>query len=114
MLIKGMSAAASGLSVEATCLNQTAHNIANVNTDGFQPGRVEQADVQGGGVRVTGITQMPAGPTIDTGDGEVQVSGTDLGTEMVNLITTERSAEANMKTIQTADEMLGTILDVKG
>ena len=46
--------------------------------------------------------------------GALQGSGTDLAREMVNMIIGQRSFEANIKTVQTADEMLGTIFDVVG
>jgi flagellar hook protein FlgE len=46
--------------------------------------------------------------------GALRGSGTDLTRSMVDLITDQRTFEANTKSIQTADEMLGTILDVVG
>ena len=44
--------------------------------------------------------------------GALQGSGTDLAREMINLITSQRSFEANLATIATYDDMLGSILDV--
>jgi len=46
--------------------------------------------------------------------GALQASGTDIVSEMVGQITAQRSFEANLKTIRTGDEMLGTILDIVG
>lgn len=46
--------------------------------------------------------------------GALQTSGTDIVSEMVGQITAQRSFEANLKTIRTGDEMLGTILDIVG
>lgn len=45
--------------------------------------------------------------------GALQTSGTNLAHEMVDQIVTQRAFEANIRTIQTADEMLGSILDIK-
>lgn len=46
--------------------------------------------------------------------GALQASGTDVAVEMVGMITSERAAEANAKAIQTQDEMLGVVLNLKG
>lgn len=44
--------------------------------------------------------------------GGLETSNVDLAEEMVNQTLSERGAEANIKTIQTANEMLGTIMDM--
>ncbi len=44
--------------------------------------------------------------------GALQASGTDIGTEMVNLIIGQRSFEANVKAVQTHDEITSTVLDI--
>jgi flagellar basal-body rod protein FlgG len=62
MPMDGINAAVSALRVTERRQNQTAHNVANVSTPGFTPRRVEQADMQGGGVQVTGTTALPGGP----------------------------------------------------
>ena len=46
--------------------------------------------------------------------GALQASGTDLASEMVNLITTQRSFEANVRAVQTWDETVGSVLDIVG
>ena len=45
--------------------------------------------------------------------GALQGSGTDLAREMVNQIVDQRTFEANVKSIQTYDDMVGAILDIK-
>jgi flagellar basal body rod protein FlgG len=45
--------------------------------------------------------------------GVLQASGTDLAREMVEQIVTQHSFAANIKTIQTVDQMLGSILNIK-
>jgi flagellar basal body rod protein FlgG len=238
MPIEALQSAASALKVTQRRTSQTAHNLANVSTPGFAPGRVEQAETAGGGVRATATTPLPGGPLVSSGrpldlaldgggffvledgaggrlytragnfqlnaqgdlvdprgravaggvnvppeaasvhvtaqgqmqalaaDGQVlaqgqlqtatfgnpaglepvggnafqatgasgppllgqpgapgagrvvsgalQASGTGLASSMVNLMIDQRTFEANTKSLQTADEMLGTILDVKG
>jgi flagellar basal body rod protein FlgG len=45
----------------------SAHNVANASTSGFQPRRLDQADTAGGGAQITGSTQMPGGPLVTSG-----------------------------------------------
>jgi flagellar basal-body rod protein FlgG len=44
--------------------------------------------------------------------GFLEDSNVDLASEMVDQITAEAGFKANVKTLQTADEMLGTIIDI--
>ena len=44
--------------------------------------------------------------------GGLEASNVDLAREMVNQTLSQRGAEANVKSIQTANEMLGTVLDM--
>ncbi len=64
MAINGIAASLSGLQVSTTRVSQTAHNLANLSTPGFSPGRVEQAELSQGGATLTGITSLGAGPVI--------------------------------------------------
>jgi flagellar basal-body rod protein FlgG len=64
MPLDGIHAAVSALRVTEKRVSQTAHDLANVSTPGYTPRRVEQADMQGGGVQVTGTTALPAGPIL--------------------------------------------------
>lgn len=105
----------------------TAHNVANVNTDGFDPSRVHLEDGPGGeGVAVSAITKAGASswvtrrePPLEQGaqaasasQGE-RPSGTEVSREMVNLIRNQRGLEANAVFFRNAHEMLGAVMDVK-
>lgn len=96
----------------------TAHNIANVNTEGFSPQRVDlQSGPQGYGVEVGSITQsseapLPAVPPEPRVEVVEIPSGTDTATEMVNLIRQENSFAANAQAIRAQDDMAGTVLDM--
>jgi len=46
--------------------------------------------------------------------GGLEASNVDLATEMVDQTLAQRGVEANVKTIQTADEILGTVMDLIG
>jgi flagellar hook protein FlgE len=45
--------------------------------------------------------------------GELEQSNVDLATEMTNMITAERGYQANSRVISTADEMLGTLVQMQ-
>ena len=57
-----------------------------------------------------------AGPFIlnNTGYGpaQLELSNVDLGEEAVNQILAQRGFEANLSLLKTADEMLGSLLDI--
>jgi flagellar basal-body rod protein FlgC len=116
-MIGAIQSALSGLTAFSTQVAVTAHNVANVTTDGFKKSRTELIAVESGGVRPAIQKDETAGPTIlnDTGYGpaQLELSNVDLAEETVNRIIGQRGFEANIQTVKTADEMLGTILDIR-
>ena len=106
-----------GLAAFATQIAVTAHNLANVNTNGFKKSKTELVAVETGGVLPVVQKDKSAGPSIltNTGLGPVQLelSNVDLGEETANQILAQRGFEANISTLKTADDMLRTILDIK-
>ena len=56
MPIDGIQAAVSGLKAAQKKQNQSAHNVANVSTPGYQPKRVNQATLANGGVQTVGTS----------------------------------------------------------
>ena len=115
---------ASALGVHSWGMAIGTHNVANVNTDAFEPQRVHYADApEQRGVRLNAVSQgdglarlsgqgnvsgVLAGDTLSISPG-----GTDLAREMTSMIGTQRSYEANAVAVRTADEMLGTVLDIR-
>lgn len=116
-MISGINAALSGATAHQRKVDTAAHNLANVSTDGFQKSRVEMQE-QSGGVRASSQQVTTPGPQrphpTDPGAPPVAGSNVDLGEEMVALISGERGFEANLKTLETQDQMLGTLLDMVG
>jgi len=110
-------------------MGSTAHNLANVLTNNFKAGRMTYGELSNrSGVRAEGPQPMGAsGPLVPYGpglpplqnanpavpEGFVEGSNTDVATEMVNLIVNSRTYQANAQTVRTADEMLGTVIDLK-
>jgi flagellar basal-body rod protein FlgC len=107
----------SGLGAYAKQVEVSANNVANVNTDWFKKSHAELVSVETGSVLPVVRKDDSAGPTVlrDSGYGSTQVelSNVDLGEEVVNQIIAQRGFEANLKTIKTADDMLGSLLDIK-
>jgi flagellar hook protein FlgE len=91
--------------------------VANVNTDGFKKSRTEFVALETSGVIPVVRKDDSAGPMVlrDSGYGppQVELSNVDLGEETVNQILAQRGFEANISTLKTVDDMLGTILDIK-
>ncbi|TKB73354.1 MAG: flagellar biosynthesis protein FlgC [Nitrospira sp.] len=116
-MIGAIHSALSGLTAFSTQIDVTAHNVANVNTNGFKKSRTELVAVETGGVLPVIQKNQSAGPFIlnNTGYGpaQLELSNVDLGEEAVNQILAQRGFEANISTLKTVDDMLGTILDIR-
>ncbi|WP_419787583.1 flagellar basal body rod protein FlgC [Pseudodesulfovibrio sp.] len=87
-----------------------ANNMANMNTDGFKASSVEfESGPEGQGVRVADIRQSTtAGPLVNGVEG----SNTDVGREMVDMISRADSFSANVAAIRASDEMTGHLLNM--
>lgn len=123
--ITGSGASLSALRAFGVKSQVTANNVANVNTDEFNKSRVDMVEGRPEGVDVTiskpgsaekGNFEAPEAGENTAGEaaGEKKLSNVDIGEEMVNMMTTETSYAANTKVVQSKDEMLGTLIDMKG
>lgn len=94
-------------------LRASAHNTANVETDGFTTERVLGTSAPGGGVRATigqrqasgqdrTIAESLPGPQNDV----------NLVRETVNRIAAVRSFEANAKVVRTQDQLSQSLVDL--
>ncbi len=125
-----MNLGASAMNAHSWGMAVTAHNVANVNTAGFAPQHAVYATGSGGrGVRLDAVLQdsgvvgrLPAevrnNPAVSAAPASVESDfvnpgGTDLGREMTQMISTQRTYEANAQVVRTGDAMLGTLLDLK-
>ncbi len=101
-----------------TKLGVTADNIANVNTDGFKKNRASLNEDHNGGVRVEISRDESLGFRYDVvQNGEMlekETSNVDLTEEIPDLMITKRAYQANLKTLKTQDQMLGSLLDTMG
>ncbi|MDR1040982.1 MAG: flagellar biosynthesis protein FlgG [Deltaproteobacteria bacterium] len=123
-----MYSSVTALDAFSTGTQVTAHNLANVLTDGFNAGRTVYQDLPrySGTAAQTQTRLGPDGPLVPwqglprdpatpawVPDGFVEGSNTDVAREMVNMIVTHRGYQANAKVIHVADSMMGTVIDLK-
>ena len=117
MLI-GMYSSISGMRALEKQVEGAAHNTANVNTDGFKKTRVSLLEGKPFGVTAHTERINTPGPqvyeTTASGNELVEKSNVDLAEELPTLSISRRYYQANIKTLQVQDEMLGSLLDVKG
>ncbi len=110
----GMDAALSALKAFGKKLDVTSNNIANVNTDGFKKTRAVLEDANPG-VRVTLSRVNTPGdliPVVAGSAGPKESSNVDLPEEIVDLAISKNGFQANLKTIQAEEEMLGSLFDI--
>ena len=112
-MISALNGSISALKAFVTKLGVTADNIANANTDGFKCNRTTLHEDYNDGVRVELKKDESPGLRYDAiEDGkkvEKETSNVNLATEIPDLMLTRRAYQANLKTIETQDEMLGSL-----
>lgn len=109
--------ALSGLSAFQKKSDVIANNVANANTDNFKKSRTNLSESPNGGgvsahisqIRTPGIPKeiVQENETI-----EVETSNVDLGEELTEMIPAAAGYRANLATIKTHQENLGTLLDI--
>ena len=124
----------SGLAAQAKRLAVSASNLVNMRSAGvdpaatdpaatdqaFRPQRTIDVAQPGGGVRAEVVPiSPPSVPLFDPGDpradadGVVHLPNVSLEEELVTQIAAKRAFQANLRTLQAQDEMLGALLDLK-
>jgi len=87
-----------------TYMNNSANNVANLNTDRFVP--------QNTVIKESGKDSTQA-ITSRADDNKSEKSQTNLTKEITDQISIEKVTEANVNAIRTQNEMLGSLLDIK-
>lgn len=117
MNIPGFDSALSGMRASQKRLEASGHNVANVNSDTFKSQIVTQHEDKGL-VETTISRDMRKGPEVtrfaNNGEPEkIELSNVDLTKEITDQISSTKNYAANLKTIKTMDEVMGTIIDLK-
>ena len=95
------SIGSSGLQAAQLRLDASANNVANMNTPGYRREVVAQEEVaESAGVHATVQREQDA-------------KGVALEQEAVEQMSATYAFKANLQTIKTQDEMMGSLLDVK-
>ena len=104
--------AQSGLQVASLELAVSANNVANAESDGFVPSRVEEKALPSGGV--SGVVQQAPDPLAEVrADRAVLApSRTDLIQEVLAQSKAAAAYRANLASLRTTDESIGAILGV--
>jgi len=93
------NSALAALAAFGTGLDVTANNIANINTNGFKPTSAVMNEDVSGGVKVT-LSQSE--------NADVDIAG-----EMVDLMIEKNAIQVNVKSLQTGNEVLKNLIDMK-
>ena len=91
-----MNINATSMTAMSNWMNNSAQNVANVNTDNYN---------------ATQTTISNQGNAVVAQSSQTENS-TDLATEFIDQIALETNFEANTKPIQAEDEMIGSLLDM--
>ena len=116
-MISGINAALSGLTAIQKKIEANANNVANLNTDGYKKIRVTLQAQEPQGIEAIAQQIQTPGPMVyeQTSAGEtlVEKSNVELSEELPSMMLSRRFFQANLKTVQIQDEMLGSLLDIK-
>ena len=118
-MVNSLDASLNAIQSHFTRLQASANNIANLNSDGYKGQRVTIKEGPTGTPTTTSNTDMNPGPSRmelnQQGEMvEVEMSNVDLATEYIKTMESTQAIKANLKAVQTADELLGEIIDTLG
>ena len=91
------STAVSGMNAAQAGLRTSAHNIANLGTEGFRRQQTVATEMPNGGVTTT-VTRA-------------ENIGASMETDMVGLLQSKNAFLANLAVFRTSDRMAGVLLD---
>lgn len=116
-MISAYSSALTALNAFSTKLSSNSNNIANANTNGFKRTRVTNTvtETQGVAVQIEKI-DTPGTSVYDQGsDGLelVELSNVNLANELTDMNINSHFYKANLKTLETLNEMSGELLKLK-
>lgn len=111
-MIHAIGSSLAGLSVHATKVNTAAHNVANVNTEGFKKDRVTiHSNELGVPEAVVSKVDSP-GHSVHGPEGRKELSNVDLAEEIVGLQIGKQGFLANLKVLKSEQDMVDSVLDI--
>ena len=116
-MIPAASSALSGLQAFCTKMNSNANNTANVSSEGYKKTRVTLSNQAPQGVKASVETVDSPGmmrlEETQNGSEFVELSNVDLAEELPESQLNSRFYQANLKTLQTVDEMTESLINIK-
>lgn len=116
-MIPAVNSALSGLQAFGTKMNSNANNIANASSEGYKKSRVTLATQEPQGVKSSVETIDSPGTMMleETNNVSelIELSNVDLAEELPDSQINARFYQANLKTLQTVDEMTESLLNIK-
>ncbi|MCD6292922.1 MAG: hypothetical protein J7M09_05640 [Deltaproteobacteria bacterium] len=115
-MVNSLNASLNAIQSHFTKLQTSAENIANLNTDGYKVKRVVITQDPTGNPTATISSDTKSGPSRmelnQQGElVEIEMSNVDLATEYIKTMESTQAIKANLKVAQTADELLGEIIN---
>ncbi len=115
-MINGINSALTAIDAFFKKMDVASNNVANIISDGFKKSRAVMEEGQNGGVTVSIQKIDTPGSIITYDDGSgVQTkegSNVDFAEEAVNMMLAQRGIEANVKSLEAQNELLGIFLDI--
>lgn len=106
MTISAISSGLSGMKAYQQALDSASHNVANANTANFDPEIANFQENSQGGVISRISQQGRLAAASDNG-------GTNLENEIVHSIEYKNGFNLSAKIVQTSDQILGTLINIK-
>lgn len=111
----------SGIQAAFSKQEVSAHNLANLNTEGYKARRLQQSESTAGGVQTESIqTNDSPGPPIpgrrtptEQSSNYLEGSNVKPSREVVSQMASEHSNAANVTALKTQNEMLGSLMDLQ-
>lgn len=117
-MISTVQSAMSALQAFGKKIESNANNIANSNTEGYKRTQVHLSTMEPNGVQATVEKTTTPGTMVydQTARGYelIEQSNVDLGRELPEMMLNTHFYQANLKTLQATDELLSSVLDIKG
>ena len=112
-MIYSMGLSMSGIRAAFGMMDSSAHNTANISTDGFKKLKTRLVEGAGGGVETYVEKSDARGPLYLSSEGRlIEASNVDYVEELSTQIIARHLLSFNVKALQTADEMQKTLLDL--
>ncbi|BBO15819.1 conserved hypothetical protein [Candidatus Brocadia pituitae] len=107
------SSSVSGIHAALQVLNVSAHNVANMNTDGFKKQHANLSEGNHGRVTVNITEGADPGPLYQHANGAiVEASNVDMNEEILRQISAKHLFSANAVTLKTSAETQKGLIDL--